>query len=181
MQFNSCKWIIESDIRKCFDTIDHDILLSLLMKKIKCVKTLNLIRSALEAGYFDQIGGKRIANELGTPQGSILSPLLCNIYLHEFDLMIKLYMESFNKGNKPKVSLEYEKRRREMKKHTPGSKEWKQARIVLRSLPSIRGVDPDFKRFYYVRYADDFLIAIRGHKRDAQHIVQSLNSWLAEN
>lgn len=46
MQFNHSRWVIESDIRKCFDTIDHETMLKIVQRKINCPKTLNLLHSA---------------------------------------------------------------------------------------------------------------------------------------
>jgi len=58
--------------------------MNVLKKKVQCEKTLALIQSSLAAGHI-QMGGIRKKSLLGTPQGSILSPLLCNIYMHELD------------------------------------------------------------------------------------------------
>jgi RNA-directed DNA polymerase len=90
--------VVEWDIRKCLDTIDHDILLNIISKKITYRTTLMLISSALKAGYLDNIGGKIVANSQGTPQGSVLSPLLCNIYLHEMDKKVESMAADFNSG-----------------------------------------------------------------------------------
>ena len=107
MQFNHSRWVIESDIRKCFHNIDHNILLKIIQKKITCKKTLNLIHSALKVGFLDNIGGEAVSNEVGTPQGSVLSPVLCNIYLHEMDLYLYQTISEFNKGSNRKVNSQY--------------------------------------------------------------------------
>lgn len=150
------------------------MLLSLLTKKVKCKKTLAVIGSALEAGYWDQIGGKPMANELA--QGSMLSPLFCNMYLHEFDLRIKLYMENFHKGLKPKANPVYQKRYDVLSLVLRNK-----ARTIVGSMPKIGAVHIDFQRLYYVRYADDFLMVIRGHKKHALDVVQFVNCWLTVN
>jgi len=81
--FHGITWVIETDISKCYDTIDHSTLLEIIGKKVKCVKTLTLIKKGLECGIINLKAFSK--SKLGTPQGSILSPLLCNIYLHELD------------------------------------------------------------------------------------------------
>jgi retron-type reverse transcriptase len=81
--FRNAKWIIEADLTKCFDRIPHNNLLAVLGQTIKCLKTL--AQSGLKAGYLHV--GKLISGEL-VPQGSILSPLLSNIYLHTLDVFM---------------------------------------------------------------------------------------------
>lgn len=74
------EWIIDADIQGCFDNFDHNILRELLKKRIKDKSLLHLIDLWLESGIID--GKSFHINDLGTPQGNIISPLLCNIYLH---------------------------------------------------------------------------------------------------
>lgn len=73
-------WIIDADIQGCFDNFDHTQMLELLRKRITDRSLLRLIQNWLEAGIVD--GKEVFSSERGTPQGNILSPLLCNIYLH---------------------------------------------------------------------------------------------------
>lgn len=74
------KWILDADIQGCFDNFDHSILRELLSKRIKDRNLLRLIDLWLKAGIID---GKSLhRNTVGTPQGNIVSPLLCNVYLH---------------------------------------------------------------------------------------------------
>jgi RNA-directed DNA polymerase len=77
------EWIIELDLEKFFDTVNHDKLMGLLAKRIADKGTLKLIRSYLNSGIME--GGLVSQRIEGTPQGSPLSPLLSNIMLHELD------------------------------------------------------------------------------------------------
>lgn len=77
-------WVIEGDIRKCFDRINHDRLLKLVERRIADRRIIKLIQAFLEAGVMED--GLVSASVEGTPQGGIVSPLLSNIYLHELDL-----------------------------------------------------------------------------------------------
>jgi RNA-directed DNA polymerase len=77
-------WIIEGDIRKCFDCVHHGILLKLIQRRIADTRILGLVNAFLKAGVMDE--GLFEDTPEGTPQGGILSPLLANIYLHELDL-----------------------------------------------------------------------------------------------
>ena len=76
-------WVIELDLEKFFDKVNHDKLMSLLSQKVKDKATLQLIHSYLRSGIME--GGLISQRTEGTPQGSPLSPLLSNIILDEFD------------------------------------------------------------------------------------------------
>lgn len=104
--FQSSHYIIEADFSKAFDTVNHVKLMELLKGHIKCQKTLALIKSSLKAGYVEL--NKPVVNpEVGTPQGSILSPLLCNVYLHPLDVFVEALKVIFEKGSHRKTSSEY--------------------------------------------------------------------------
>jgi group II intron reverse transcriptase/maturase len=74
-------WVIEVDIRKFFDTLDHRHLQQIVRQRVRDGILLRLIGKWLNAGVVDQ--GKLSLPDAGTPQGGVISPLLANIYLHE--------------------------------------------------------------------------------------------------
>lgn len=76
-------WVIDLDIEKYFDTVNHDKLISILREKVNDKRTLHLIRSFLKAGVM--VNGLVSPTELGVPQGGPLSPILSLIYLDKFD------------------------------------------------------------------------------------------------
>lgn len=80
---NSHKWVVDLDLKSYFDTINHERLMELVRKRVTDKSVLYLIRQWLKAGIMED--GLVRPNEQGTPQGGVLSPLLSNIYLHEFD------------------------------------------------------------------------------------------------
>ncbi len=77
------RWVVDMDLEKFFDKVNHDILMSKLEKKIKDKRLLLLIRKYLKSGIL--INGVSVTSEEGTPQGGPLSPLLANIMLDELD------------------------------------------------------------------------------------------------
>ncbi len=78
------KYAVDLDLEKFFDTVNHDILMHCVAKKVRDKSVLKLIGRYLRAGIMDKEGIK-IPTEIGTPQGGPLSPLLSNILLDNFD------------------------------------------------------------------------------------------------
>ena len=77
------RWVVDMDLEKFFDKVNHDILMGKLEKKIKDRRLLKLIRKYLESGVL--VNGIKVSSEEGTPQGGPLSPLLANIMLDGID------------------------------------------------------------------------------------------------
>lgn len=133
---------------------------------------------------------RNIASLIGTPQGSVVSPILGNIYLHELDVMMeKVTEESKLSGTTSRNSKEYLKLHSSI--HTQYRKLEKNGKLtdenrlrlkeMIRQrsrLPSKIG-GPGY-RVYYVRYADDFLIGINGPKRIAEELKEEINVFLAD-
>ena len=77
------EWVVDLDIEKFFDTVNHDKLVSILRERINDAPTLHLIRSFLKAGIMED--GLTSPSEQGVPQGGPLSPVLSNVYLDKLD------------------------------------------------------------------------------------------------
>lgn len=87
------RWVVDMDIEKFFDCVNHDILMSRVERKVKDVRILKLIRRYLQAGIMED--GLTKASVEGTPQGGPLSPLLSNILLDDLDKELERRGHSF--------------------------------------------------------------------------------------
>jgi RNA-directed DNA polymerase len=81
------RWVVDMDLEKFFDRVNHDILMSRVARQIRDKRVLRLIRRYLQAGMME--GGIVTQRVEGTPQGGPLSPLLSNILLDELDKEIE--------------------------------------------------------------------------------------------
>jgi RNA-directed DNA polymerase len=77
------RWVAETDIASCFSAIPHEKLMEAVEERVCDQPVLKLLRAMLRAGVMD--GGQVRRSEAGTPQGGVISPLLCNVYLHRLD------------------------------------------------------------------------------------------------
>ena len=81
------KYVVDMDLSKCFDRLDHELIIDSVNRKVSDGKVLKLIRSFLESGVMED--GAFSQTEIGSPQGGVISPLLTNIYLDHFDQKMK--------------------------------------------------------------------------------------------
>ncbi|MDR9757582.1 MAG: reverse transcriptase domain-containing protein [Thermoanaerobacterales bacterium] len=79
--------VVDMDLSKCFDRLDHELLIKAVNRKVSDGSVLKLIREFLKAGVMED--GAYKATEIGSPQGGVISPLLANIYLDYFDQEMK--------------------------------------------------------------------------------------------
>jgi group II intron reverse transcriptase/maturase len=177
--FLGAAWVIEADISKCFDTINHDVLLRILAKRVECRKTLALIKSALRAGFLD---GRTFVDPKGsgTPQGNVLSPLLCNIYMHELDCKMEATCKNFCRGQRRRNPAATRSLGLMRLARQAGNMEGSLDRKKFRSATNVDYMDPNFTRISYVRYAGDFVIGIAGPRSLATQIMKELQSFLSE-
>lgn len=188
--FTGAKWIIEGDIKACFDSFDHHITIQLLRKRIKDEAFISLMWKFLRAGYMEQ--WTYYETYSGSPQGSGVSPILANIYLNELDEFMAKMKADFDRGDtrNRKVHKDHDKVRwafRKAKKnlglaHTEENlKAFKEAQKVLLSTPHLDEMDEGYKRLQYNRYADDFLIAVTGSKEEAQDMKEKARVFLKDS
>ena len=180
----TCKgasWIIEGDIESFFDNINHEAIINLLNNKIDDGRFMELIKKFLKAGYMEQ--EKRYETWSGTPQGGIISPLLANIYLNEFDSYMDNIIQNNTLGKGRKINPEYN-RLNHKRWYLRQKGNYEEAEICLQQLRKIHSknmMDKDYRRVKYVRYADDFLIFVWGTKELAENIKGNIAKFLSES
>ena len=189
---NGTRWFIEGDIKGCFDNISHEVLIRCIQKKIKDARLMKLIHKFLKAGYLEDFVYHNTYS--GCPQGGIISPILANIYLHELDLYVAELSKGFQKPYKSRITAGYSRLSGKMtrvkqkikKAEEAGNmaekerllKELKKLRSQLLKTPCKSQTDKEIK---YVRYADDFIIGVRGSREDCEEIKRKLSCFIRDS
>jgi len=175
-------WFIEGDIKGCFDNIDHMILLEILRRDIHDGRVITLIDNLLKAGYMKDL--QWLMTTLGSPQGSVISPLLANIYMTELDRFVEdTLIPEYTRGDRRRHNPEYVKLTTALAKARKlnDPQRIKECRLALRTVPSKDCYDPDYRRLRYVRYADDFLLGFTGPKNEAEQIRERIRDFLRDS
>lgn len=188
------KWLVDVDVAGFFENIDHDVLLTLLRKRIDDEKFVGLIGDMLKAGVMEE--RVKTPTYSGTPQGGIVSPILANIYLHELDEFIAGRIAAFEKGKNRTKNPDYqrlagrlvrERKRLKRLQACDNADDGKVKAILadidamskqMRTLPSGDAMDAGYRRLRYCRYADDFLIGVIGSKEDARRVFAEVGAFL---
>jgi len=155
-------WFIEGDVSRCFDRLDHQVMVETLGKKIHDARLLRLIGQMLRAGYLEDWAWN--ATLSGVPQGGVLSPCLSNIYLDRLDKFVEtVLMPGYTRGVHRKPNPAYNRVR--SAHHSARKRGDRTAARALqkqqRSLPVKDPHDPGYRRLRYVRYADD-IVRVQG-------------------
>jgi RNA-directed DNA polymerase len=180
------KWMIEFDIKGCFDNIKHDTLVKLLERKIDDKRFIRLIKLFLKAGYVEDWVHHQTYS--GTPQGGIISPILSNIYLHELDMFMSNFIARFNKGVKRPENPKYKENRLATNRLNKKCKSkgltpedihnLKALRKERYTIPERLEQTEEYKRLRYCRYADDFICGVAGSYKDARSILDAVDTFI---
>ena len=186
-EFSGARWFIEGDIKGCFDHIDHTVLVELVNRKIKDARLIKLLHKFLKAGYMED--WRYHTTYSGTPQGGIISPILANIYLHELDKFVMALKADFDVYEEKKYTPEYNTllskkkvAQRQIKKAEGEERQrlidkYREIRKQMLITPAKSHTD---KKIKYVRYADDFLIAVNGSRGDCVEIKRKLAEFIGQ-
>jgi group II intron reverse transcriptase/maturase len=173
------KWFVEGDISGCFNSIDQNVLMSILSENLHDNRFLRLIQNMLQAGYLEQ--WRYHSTLSGTPQGGVVSPTLANVYLDRLDTFVEqVLIPEYTRGDTRRRNDCYRilmQQSRYQRAHG-NIKEAKRLRGQAQQLPSLDPNDPGYRRLRYVRYADDILLGFAGPKVEAEEIKQRLAEFL---
>ncbi len=149
------RWVIEGDLSSYFDTVHHKLLMRCVRKRISCQRFNNLLWRFIKAGHIER--NLFCAASEGVPQGGVISPLLSNIMLNEFDQ----YLDGIYLGKKARKDRWY----------------WNHSIKIER--PIAKEEDRQWKpAVAYCRYADDFVIIVKGSKQEAEAIRDECRDFL---
>jgi len=151
------RWVIEGDLSSYFDTVHHRLLMQCVRKRIRCKQFNSLLWSFIKAGHVER--NLFCATSMGVPQGGVISPILSNIMLNEFDQ----YLEIHYIGKKARKDRWY----------------WNHS-IKIGRKPAIENNRQWKPAVSYCRYADDFIIIVKGKKKDAVEIRQICQEFLEQ-
>lgn len=199
--WSSVHWFVEGDIKKFFDNIDYKVLEGMIKKYFDDPELIRLYWKFVRAGYMEKhLNRSRfsfIKGTMGVPQGGIISPLLSNLVLHELDQ----YMQKLIEDNKNKevpanlINPAYTRLTRKLteenkklinKKVKAGLKhlspsDKKEKRSLIHKRLRIPGLipNPQYSKFDYVRYADDWLIGVWGPYSYAKTLKAKVGEFLS--
>jgi len=170
----------------------------LLNKRIHDQEFIDLTRKLLKVGYIDihNLTNRERYKLEGIPQASIISPLMCNIYLHELDefvedtLIPKFLVEKKRLADKAKNYQVRHVLKKELKSN-PIIKKLPQLKKIIPILKKNKSIidknasyykeEEYYRRLHYIRYADDILLGVVGTKDDCRKIVSNINAFLQNN
>ena len=151
------RWVIEGDLASYFDTVHHRLLMKAIRKRIADQRFLILLWKFIKVGSVDR-NLFRAASE-GVPQGGVISPLLSNIMLHEFDAWLEANYLS-KKARKDRWAWNF---------------------TILKQRPIAVREDRQWKpAVSYCRYADDFLIVVKGTWAHAEAVRDECRDFLED-
>lgn len=188
------RWVVDLDLEKFFDRVNHDVLMARVARKVKDRRVLKLIRRYLEAGLME--GGVASARTEGTPQGGPLSPLLSNILLNDLDRELEkrghrfcryaddcnIYVGSERSGQRVMTAITaFLERRLKLKVNADKSavaRPWQRKflgySMTWHRKPKLRIAEPSRKRF-----AEKVRKTLRaGRGRSLKRVIEDLNPLL---
>ncbi len=191
INWNGVTWAIQADITECFERINHHRLLDILQERIRDDRFSNLIRKFLKAGYLENWVYHRTYS--GSPQGSISSPILTNIYLDKLDRELATISQRYTNGKRRKrnsTQVRLIRQRRlllEQGATTPSLRDELQNQLrdlnhrILQTPSADYHHPTDYTRVKFMRYADDVIVGVIGPRALAEQVREDLASFLAKD
>jgi retron-type reverse transcriptase len=194
-------FLIDYGISKAFDNVNRKRLKNLFTKRIKDPRFWSEISKILNSGAIHDL--ILVFEKKGIAKGSILSPFLFNIYMHELDEKVVSLQKLIYETNKSHESVVYGNKEAEINYHkisrdfaTDNSKrflkKYRSKEVLIQARKTVykkhhdkygrrKGVNSEVRHIQYVRYVDDFLVGIVGSREFALHIRKDLNNFIKSN
>jgi group II intron reverse transcriptase/maturase len=186
-EFRWMDWVLKGDIKDAYPTIEHKTLCEILSRTIEDQRFLNLIQKSFKGGIY--VNPETLYSKIGVPQGSIVSPILANIYYHELDTWVtqkgkEVYSEKSTKRHQEYKRLEYQIQKVSKQIEESERNSEQRANLVrkIKRLIQQRNQTPSLLdqgiEIRYVRYADDWMIGIKGPRKIAEQIKEDATEFL---
>ena len=182
-KWKAIPWYLEFYLKKAFDTINRRILINIIEEEIEDRAVVSLINKMYNAKILK--GKELLTLNDGVTQGNILSPLLSNIYFSKLDEFLEHTINKYHKGDKPTLNNEYLRNIHITEEEKIGKteeqlKNLKNSKSLIARQKGLRPtiLDDTYMRVTYVRYADDFIIGVRGSKDTAKKIFNEVKNFI---
>lgn len=166
-------WFVKGNIINYFDRINHTTLIKIISSKIKDQQVIDLLWKFLKVGVV--VNKKYQSTNLGVPQGTIISPILSNIYFDQLDQYIDLVKKELNTRKISEPNPEYVEAKSKLR-----SKKGKDKEKGSQDLRKLKSTIRIGLKFYYIRHADDWLVGVWGSREDAVKIRQRIKTFLKD-
>lgn len=183
------KWTLKIDLAECVERVDHGRLPDILREKMADDRFINLMRKFLTAGCLENWVYHRTHS--GTPQGSVLSPILMNVYLSKLDAKLEALCAQYSRGERRRQNAQRSaplKARKSVLEQgeadpacraaLPGALRLGNRRLL--QTPVFDYDDPAYTRVKCLRYADDSAVGIIGPKALADQMQEEIATFLRE-
>lgn len=196
-QGNRTTWFIELGLVNAFEKVHHELLLQEIKTCVSEQRIFDLIYKMLKVGYVNlfDLSDSNLDKKEGTPQGSILSPFFANVFFSRFDRWVEnVLLPKYNRKRVDSINPKYFcavdkhvgtpwNEMLEVIKKSASSVARKKIRKVLREVRKDQvakdkikycAIDPNHRKLWYVRYADDMLLGFIGSKSEALAILEEI-------
>jgi hypothetical protein len=176
ISFQNAFWVIQTRIKSCFDSVKHSLLFPILHNRIKCKNTISLIRALINKR--NEI--KKGSFFAGIPK-NILGNLLCNLFLNNLDYFVRRVKFFYVTSKKHRKINPFYYTLKACLQTTTTTTKRRSINKKLHNFFCEVMADSDFRRLFYVRYGDSFVIAVCGRYKESISILKKIDTFIQKN